>query len=251
MRIYLSGEITIEGESDIVRAGDFPGSQARAAFAVLVGRRGRAIPRSELADSLWPQRRPKAWDSAISALVSKVRGLPARVGLSPSTTVVGSDGCYTLRLPADSWIDHEVAADAIHDAEAALRVGDPARAYGPSAVAHHIARRPFLPNQGGHWFEQRRDHLSNLLIRALEVRAEVYLWNGEAPLAVEAAREVVRLRGFRETGYRLLMRAHADEGNRAEALRVYERCRELISSELGVSPSQGTQALYRELLGAT
>ena len=79
-------------------------------------------------------------------------------------------------------------------------------------------------------------------------RVEVYLQNDEASLAVEAAREVLRLRAFRETGYRLLMRAHRAEGNRAEALRTYERCRELISAELGVSPSRETQALYRELL---
>ena len=87
--------------------------------------------------------------------------------------------------------------------------------------------------------------------RALEVRAEIYLQNGEAPLALEAALDVLRLRPFRETGYRLVMRAHVAQGNRAEALRTYERCRELVSEELGVSPSRETQELYREVLGRT
>jgi DNA-binding SARP family transcriptional activator len=55
-------------------------------------------------------------------------------------------------------------------------------------------------------------------------------------------------RPFRETGYQLLMRAHAAVGNRAEALRVYERCRSLLSEELGVPPSSQTEAVYLDIL---
>jgi hypothetical protein len=40
---------------------------------------------------------------------------------------------------------------------------------------------------------------------------------------------------FRETGYQVLMRAHAAAGNRAEALWVYERCRKIISDTLALT----------------
>ena len=78
----------------------------------------------------------------------------------------------------------------------------------------------------------------------------MYLWNGEHTLAVEMAREAVALEPFRESGYRILMRAHAASGNSAEALRVYERCRLLISEELGVAPSQDTRAVRQGILEA-
>jgi DNA-binding SARP family transcriptional activator len=71
---------------------------------------------------------------------------------------------------------------------------------------------------------------------------------GEDALAVEAASEAVRLEPFRETSHQRLMRAHAALGNRAEALRAYERCRRLLADELGVDPSVETEALYLELL---
>jgi DNA-binding SARP family transcriptional activator len=87
-------------------------------------------------------------------------------------------------------------------------------------------------------------------VRALECRAEVYLWNGEHPLAVETARELVALRPFHEAGTRLLMRAHAAAGNGAEALLAYERCRALLAEELGASPSPETRAVHSELLKA-
>jgi hypothetical protein len=47
------------------------------------------------------------------------------------------------------------------------------------------------------------------------------------------------------------MAAHAAAGNRAEALRVYERCRQLLATELGAYPSPETESIYRELLRAS
>lgn len=248
LRIYLSGHMTIEADGVRLGPHDFPGQQGRAAFAFLVGERIAPVSRTLLAEALWPHEPPPSWDGALSAIVSKLRALLTRAGLDGPTVLGTVGGCTELRLPPGCWVDHEVAADSIHEAEAALKAGDPARAYGPSAVAHHIARRPFLPGADGHWFERRREKLTSILVRALECRAEVYLWNGEHALAVEAARDAVALEPFREIGYRLLMRAHAAAGNTAEALRVYERCRALIREELGVAPSPETRAAHAAVL---
>jgi DNA-binding SARP family transcriptional activator len=250
LRIHLSGHMTIDGTAR-VSPGDFPGRQGRAAFAYLVGERAGPVSRARLAEALWPDGLPPATQSALSAIMSKLRGLLERAGLDAARTLRTADGCYALHLPPGTWIDHEVAVDSIHEAEAALRAGDPARAYGSSAVAHHIARRPFLPGEPGPWFEERRERLGGILVRALECRAEIYLWNGEFPLAAEASRELVALSPFRESAYRLLMRAHASAGNAAEALRVYEQCRALLADELGVSPSRETQDLHLEVLRLT
>jgi SARP family transcriptional regulator, regulator of embCAB operon len=249
LRIYLSGSMSIEAGGELFGPDTFPAQQGRVAFALLVGERGPAS-RTALAEALWPDRPPAAWETALSSIVSKLRSLLTRAGLDGASSLITRDGCHELRLPSGTWIDHDVAADSIHEAEAALRAGDPARAYGPSAVAHHIARRPFLPGEYGRWVEQRRDKLTSILVRALECRAEVYLWNGEHPLAVEAARDALVVEPFRETAWQLLMRAHAAAGNTAEALRAYERCRSLIADELGVNPSPQTKAVHAELLAS-
>jgi DNA-binding SARP family transcriptional activator len=46
------------------------------------------------------------------------------------------------------------------------------------------------------------------------------------------------------------MRSLACQGNVAEALRVYSNLCEVLRSELGVSPSSATQAVYDHLLQA-
>ena len=71
----------------------------------------------------------------------------------------------------------------------------------------------------------------------------------EVGAAIEAAQAAIAVEPFRESAYRLLMSAYAASGSRGEALRVYERCRVLLSDELGVRPSDETEAAYVALLG--
>lgn len=248
LRIYLSGRMTLEGGGVLLGPERFPGQQGRTVFAYLVMHRRGPVSRAALADALWQEALPASWDAALSSIVSKLRSILERVGVDGATVLAAVGGTYELRLPPGAWVDQEVAEGALHRAESAIGDGEFRAAYGPSAVALLITRRSFLPGVDAPWVEQRRDRLASLLVRALECRVRVYLWNGEHPLAAELARELVTLRPFRESGYRLLMRAHAAAGNAAEALRVYEECRTVISEELGVGPSAETRAVHEEVL---
>ncbi len=115
-------------------------------------------------------------------------------------------------------------------------------------VATSVTRRPFLPGEEGPWVTRKRSALRDVRVRALECRAEILIGKGDHAGAARDAEEVLQLAPFRETGYQLLMHAHAGAGNPAEALRAYERCRSLLANELGTSPSGPTEALYLEIL---
>jgi len=248
IRIHLAGRVSLEANGQLFDQGAFPGQQGRVAFAYLACVRNRPVSRGELTSALWPREAPPSADAALSAIASKLRALLTRAGLDGSAMLASGPGFYELRLPAGAWVDLEVATDAIHDAETALRAGDPAHAYGPSAIAHHIARRPFLPGEEAPWVDGVRARLRGILLRALECRAEVYLWNNEYALAAEAARELTTHEPLRESGHRLLIRALAAAGNGAEALWAYEQCRQLIAEQLGVDPSRQTKEVYEAVL---
>jgi DNA-binding SARP family transcriptional activator len=248
LRVYLTGEVQVERGTRLLRESQLPGRQGRLAFAYLAAERERAVAQSELADLLWPEGAPPSWTVALSAIVSKLRSRLASLGLSRSDVVAQAFGCYQLRLPDDAWVDVEAAAEALHRAEGALLAGDPLTAYGPALIATVISRRPFLAGEESPWAERRRGAQADLLVRALECLSQASAANGEPALALAHAREVVRIEPFRESGYRLLMNQLQAAGERAEAMRVYERCRALLAEELGVSPSSETAALHRQLL---
>ncbi len=250
IRVYLSGQLTLESEVGRVEASDFPGQQGREAFAFLVVAAGMPVTRGALLDALWGEHLPASSEASLSSIISKLRRLLDHIGLEGAQVLRFSGGCYELRLPAGSWIDHAVAFQAIHQAEAALGADDFHAAYGPSAIARQIAGRPFLPGSESEWVEHRRLKLRRTLVRALECRSRVYLLNGEHDLAVEAAREASSIEPLRESTYRLLMDAHSASGNAAAALAVYEQCRTAIADALGVPPSEETKRAKRRILDA-
>jgi len=63
----------------------------------------------------------------------------------------------------------------------------------------------------------------------------------EIDAALRAGRLLIEKASYRESGYLLLMRALAADGNPAEGLRVYEGPRGHLRDELGVSPGPETQ----------
>lgn len=190
-----------------------------------------------------------AWDTALKSLISRLRQFLRRLGEGHAAPSISSQfGCYQLQLRPDTWIDLEAARNSMDQAEGIIRSGDIRSAWGPTNVALAIARRPFLLGEDGEWVTMKRRELKDLLLRSLDCYVEICLCTGQGSLAVEMAVQAVSLEPFRETGYQRLMSAHAAAGNRAEAVRVYGRCRELLSEELGVDPSPETEALYLELL---
>jgi DNA-binding SARP family transcriptional activator len=167
---------------------------------------------------------------------------------SKSEAVSSALGCYQLHLPDGAWVDVEAAFDSIHEAEGFIKARKWRHAWSAAQVAYHVSRRPFLSGEEGTWVEEQRERLRTVFARACECLADAYIRNGEPGVAVDVARDLVFTQPFRETGYQVLMRAHAAAGNRAEALWVYEHCRKVISNELGVAPSAETNAVYLKVL---
>ena len=241
-RIQLCGPTVLELAG--VRLEDrLPGRQGRLLFAYLVLNRHRLTSRDEMIEALWPEQLPAASESGLSALISKVRK-----AVGPD--VVEGRSSVRLRLAKDAWVDVDVVQDAVHRAESAVVLGDWKRAWGPSLVALFVAERDFLPGEDAPWITEQRGHLAEIRLRALEAYAAAALGVGdtELPAAVRAGRKLVRLAPLRESGYQVLMRALAGQGNSAQALRVYSDLCDVLRDELGVSPSAASQGVYESLL---
>ena len=241
-RIQLCGRVVIELDGRRVEA-DLPGRQGKALFAYLAANRRRPVGRDELMDALWPSRNPKAMESSLSALLSKLRRALGPERLDGRSTL-------QLQLPEHSWIDIESAMEAIHRAESALTQEDWPAAWSAARVTLHIARRPFLPGEEAPWIDDLRRQLSDVYDRSLEATAEAGLAIGGSELdtAERSARTLIKEAPYRDSGYRVLMEVLARKNNVAEALLLYEGLRRRLREELGATPSAATQELHRELL---
>lgn len=242
-RIQICGTVVVEIRGRRCE-GRLPGRQGMVLLVFLAANRSRPVPRDELIDALWPRDLPARPELALSVLLSKLR------------SVLGQDsieGRSALRLAISPVvIDLEAAATALHEAESAVAREDWPGAWAPARVAVHTARREILPGMDAPWIAELRRQLEDIGARALWVIAASSLRMGgpELPAAERAARALVALLPFRETGHALLMEVLAAQGDLAEALRVYEDLRQLLGDELGTGPGPAVRELHRHLLQA-
>ena len=243
-RIQLCGEfaVLLDGRQ---RVPELRGLQARALLALLVFERHRSVDRFDAIEALWGERPPAAAAEALRALLSNLR---RALG---SERLVGRDA-LRLRLPDAIWVDVEVAARAVHDAESAVALEQWQRAWIGAHVAMNIAGRPLLPRWSGSWIEERRVDLEQTRLRALEALAAsgVGLAGTELSTTRRAAQTLIEADPYRESGYRFMMQALALEGNTAQALLVYDRLRARLRDDLGIAPSAETLRLHSDLLQA-
>jgi peptide/nickel transport system substrate-binding protein len=244
--VFLTGRVAAEANGRVLDEARFPGRQGRLLFVYLVAARSRPVPVDELADAIWGESPPATWEKALTVIASKLRGLVAADGI----TLTNAFGCYRLDLPEATWVDLFAAAGGARDAEEALAAGELDQARAAAESAESLAHRPFLSGEDGAWVERERRDLADIRERALSVLTDACLRSGDAREAAKWAEELIALSPFAEAGYRRLMEAHVAAGNRAEALRVYEQCRQLLAEELGAYPSPETDSIYRDLLEA-
>ncbi len=93
------------------------------------------------------------------------------------------------------------------------------------------------------WLAAERRRLADLSIAVHEA-----LVREAVPAArVAAARRLLALDPLRESAHRALMEALAAVGERDQALRQYEACREMLLNELSVGPEAATEVLCQQI----
>ena len=246
-RIYLTGRIALEHDGRLaVDEPLLPGRQGRVLFAYLALHLHDPVPRSELVELLWGDDQPEEAQAALSVLLSRLRSVLRKA--LPGADIGVEPGSLGLRIPPPLRVDLEAAANAIDEAEGALRRGDTRAAWSHANVAAVIGARTFMAGEEAPWIEARRRRLSSILVRALECLAAASACHGELTAAIHHAEQIVAADPLRESAYQTLMRLYVQVGNAAAALRVFADCRERLREDLGASPSADLERLHLVIL---
>ncbi|MEA2410582.1 MAG: family transcriptional regulator, regulator of embCAB operon, partial [Thermoleophilaceae bacterium] len=242
-RIELCGRLLVEIDGEALQ-GALPGRQGRLLFAYLVMHRDRPVRRDELIEALWSEDgQPASGDALLRPPLSRLRK-----ALGPGRIEGRTE--LQLVLPADAWVDWEVARATLARTRAALGAGDWRTAWESASEAAEIAGRGLLPGLEADWIDERRRELADLRVEALEAAAAAGAALGGAELAgaERAARAAVEAAPFRESARAALMEVLRAGGNVAEALRAYEDLRVVLRDELGATPGARVVALHERLL---
>ncbi len=217
-------------------------------FAYLAVEHRRSVSRDELANVLWPEMLPDTWNAALRGVLSDVRRFLERADLDPAQTLLTEQGRLRLQLPADAIIDIDEAREDLSQARERLTQGDARGAAEIASRAADAAGLPFLSFHDGDWADGVRSELDRLHISALELAGAAFAKSGDLLAALAAADRLVRADPFLESAHRLRISMLGETGDRAGALKAYERCKSLLATELGIEPSPETANMLRNAL---
>lgn len=231
LRIALLGSFTLArpGEAPIASLG----RKTRALLGCLALTPGRSWPREKLMALLWSERGDaQARASLRQALAELRRALGEPTPLRSDNETISVDPALIAVDAAE--FEAFVAARQVAEAVGLYR--------GPLLEDHGVRDGGFEE-----WLRLERARLHDMAIAAFELHAGQQ--SGEDAMA--AARHLLRLEPSREETHRILMRLHAGAGRRAEALRQYRECRDVLQQELQTPPDGETEHLLARIQDGT
>lgn len=233
----LSGPfpVTLSLISDFeLRCADLPIRMAPSSqrLICLLALRNKAMRRSHVSSTLW-------LDSPESRANANLRSALWRVPKPEGHTVVCSSHTHV-------WLCQNVDVDLHRMINRAYTVIDRTN---PDLDVANVTRDlssfgdDVLPGWYDDWVIMERERFRQLRLHALDRLAEQLLTIGRSGDAVQAALASVQAEPLRESAHRLLIRAHLQEGNIAEAIRQYDRYAFLLQTELDARPSRAMEQL--------
>lgn len=220
--------------------------KARQLFQVLLINRPRFMERDELAEILWPGAESlAAFKVTLNALQQTLE--PTRPPRAPSCFVQRRGSAYRLDPAAPLWLDADEFERLIEQGN--RLTGAAALEFYQQALALYEGN--LLPDcLYADWCRDAREHLRQLYLATVAKVGEALLAQGEEQAtraAIHLCNQALVIDNCDETLYRLLIRAHLQQRDFVQAIRVYERCVACLREELDVAPMPETTALYQEV----
>lgn len=231
LRVRVLGDLTIEVDG---RTFEPPSSRrARALLGWLAVDR-RMHPRSTLAARFWPD---VLDESARTSLRSALSALRRALGPGSEQYVIA--GRDEVGLADDSLVWTDLAEFERCVAEGRL----------DDALA--LSRGELLAGLDDDWVFERRDEHRGRVAGVLAWLAAGAESDGDLPQAIGYTRQQVALDLLAEEPQRELMRRLAAAGDRAAAIKAYERLSQRLRDELRIAPSHATRELAETLRHGT
>lgn len=237
-RIHLVGTMramNYEGSSLLPR-----GRKARAILALLCMSRGTPVSRSRLAAMLW-DRSPEvqartSLRQALSELAMSWSCVPGLLQIGRDQIRLCDEGCWidAVDLPAVG-ADTGVAAGG--EAE-----DDYLNAMSGTLLEDLDGINPTFDQ----WLREERARFENRLRKVCEARLlEASSHDASPQRRARIARTLIEHDPTHEGAWQALLSALLSLGDRAQAIREYQRCRRALKEALDVEPSEATDRLYR------
>lgn len=210
----------------------------------LIASGGRNVREEQLIDLLWQDVDGYAAHKSLEITLHRLRkliGVDKAIHLKESVITIDHRCCWV-----DAWAFERLIGKAektIHKegfTEGSIETIEKALGMYHGAFLSADAGKP--------WTISLRDRLRSKFSRQVAVLGGYWEKRGEFDKAIACFQKGLEVDNRAEEFYQRLMTCFARLGRKPEAVATYLRCKSILSSELEISPSTKTEALYKTVL---
>jgi DNA-binding SARP family transcriptional activator len=238
--------ICLLGTFRVVKAGaDVPvhsGGKTATLLSSLALRDRHRATRESLLETLWPRAEATRSAHSLNSLIHALRQMLGDV-LAGASPVIYRAGSYELNVSAGVGVD-------ISHFDALAGIAERQQRSGDSDAAVRSWRRAVALYHGEIYAADdmraivQRERVRALYLSLLGRLADQHFRECDYPAALGYAFRLLSHDPCREDAHRLVMRCHVRLGERAQALRQYGVCQQILAAEFEARPEPLTSALF-------
>lgn len=242
--IYSLGRFSIKVDKNLVIDNQSGRNKPLELLKVLIALGGRQVSQEKVTEILWPDAHG---DCAVRNFNTTLHRL--RKVLQISEALVLKDGLLTLNnriVQVDLWETERT----LGQLEQLLRLAhtDHEQVQTLSDRLLDLFHGDFLGNEPDrNWSLLVKERLRNRILKTLQQLGQYWQARQQSERAHEIYERGLALDPLQEIFYQRLIKLHIDIGHPGHAVAMYEKCRRMLATSLGVMPSSRTLALYRQI----
>jgi DNA-binding SARP family transcriptional activator len=218
------------------------GGKTEELLSALALRLKTGLRRESLLATLWPDRNGSVAGQSLNTLVYSLRRLLGN-GIGGSALVLYVNGWYRLNSEAGVVVDMALFEDLVNEGDRRQRAGDGAAAARQYERALAVYSGELVADADLSALIER-ERLRNMHLTVLARLADRHFADADYPACLENALRLLACDPCREDAHRLVMRCRVRLGERAQALRQYRLCEDILRLEFGAVPEPATTAMF-------
>ncbi len=243
VRIYTLGRFAIVKDNKLMQFTEKAKHMPLKLLKAIIALGGRDVGAEAVIDSLWPDADGDTGLRSLNTTLHRLRKL------------LGNDMAITLednRLAVDvrhAWVDVFAFQRLLGKIENILK-----KAEAKDDSLNHLMEKitamyqgPFLRDIAEQWALPSKERLKNRYLNILAELAQRSEQSQDWQKAIQCFERCIEFDSISEENYRRLMTVYDKLGRKAEGIAVYKRCKDAISLHLGISPSQETETIHKNL----
>ncbi|MBE9029493.1 NACHT domain-containing protein [filamentous cyanobacterium LEGE 11480] len=240
LRINLFGYLKLTFEQQTIVGLQSERYQSLLAYIVLQTQSPQ--PRSQLASVFWPDVSDQKAKANLRRALSRIKKVLPQADrflqVTPNTVH------WQPQLPC--WLD--VAEFEAQVAQAAVQQADPSRQIATLKAAISLYQDGLLLTCYDNWIEPIRHRLHQHVIQALAELGRLLGEVGDDSEAIAYTQQLLQLDPLNESACLMLMQLYVGQGERVNALQLYQQFASRLKQEIGIVTSGPMRQFYEQLL---